>query len=270
MSKKRAWRVVIDGRLPGVANMARDRAILEAVERGESSPTLRLYRWVRPTVTLGRFQSAASVDLAAAHRYGVDVVRRVTGGRGVLHDDELTYAVIAGVRDGVPRGVAASYRHLCEALVEAYRLIGVPVDMIGHDRPAAPSAACYLATTRADLAIGARKVSGSAQVWIGSTVLQHGSFVVSRDAAREARIFRLDAEDESRLESGTASIVATTGVRPDFDELERCVIEGFARSLDVEFVAAELSLSELSTASLLEDQMNIEPGARLNEDDSRP
>ncbi|MBN2405704.1 MAG: hypothetical protein JXE06_09010, partial [Coriobacteriia bacterium] len=109
--------------------MAIDRAVLHAHETGEAPPTLRLYRWRVPTVTLGKFQKASDADLELCERLGIDVVRRPTGGRGVLHDDEVTYSVVAGVREGLPRGVAASYRVLCGALVEAYHDLGVDADL---------------------------------------------------------------------------------------------------------------------------------------------
>jgi len=109
--------------------MALDRAVLEGRAAGTSPPTLRLYRWQVPTVSLGRFQPLAQVDLDVCGRRGFDVVRRPTGGRGVLHDDEVTYGIVAGTADGVPRGVAASYRHLSGALAEAYSLLGVPAQV---------------------------------------------------------------------------------------------------------------------------------------------
>lgn len=239
-----AWRLLIDGPVEGACNMARDRAIQLAVEAGEAPPTLRLYRWARPTLTLGRFQSVEDVDLQAAARLGVDVTRRFTGGRAVLHDDELTYAVIARTADGVPRGVAASYRYLCAALADAYRRIGVPAEVTQHDRAAVSSAACYLATTRADLSLGALKLSGSAQVWHRDTVLQHGSFTVTRDAGREATVLRLDEAQTELLSAATATIFSATGERPDLDDLAAPVMEAFAEVLGITFEPGTISAAE--------------------------
>ena len=128
------WRLIIDGQQPGAANMAIDRAMLAGRRQGSSPATLRLYRWKCPTVTVGHFQRLDQVDLAACARRGFDVVRRPTGGRGVLHDDELTYSVVAHVEDGVPRGVAASYRHVSAALAEAYRILGVEAELTQRSR----------------------------------------------------------------------------------------------------------------------------------------
>src|SRR5690554_5966281 len=105
--------------------MAVDRAVLSEHAAGDAPPTLRLYRFAPPTVSLGRFQKVDDVDVRYCREQGIGLCRRPTGGRGVLHDDELTYSIVAGLRDGVPRGVRDSYRYLSAALAEAYRSLGV-------------------------------------------------------------------------------------------------------------------------------------------------
>ncbi len=149
------WRLLVQGPVDGALNMALDRAIQVCREQGSAPPTLRLYRWARPTVSLGRFQALETIDAQYCARGGIDVVRRFTGGRGVLHDDEVTYSAVCGLDDGVPRGVAASYRYLCAALVQAYRALGVDAELTERDRGHAETGACYLQTTRADLSAAA-------------------------------------------------------------------------------------------------------------------
>jgi len=246
-----AWRLITDGAIDGRLNMAIDRAIQIAREEGSAPPTVRLYRWARPTVTIGRFQDLDGVDVAECDRRGVDIARRFTGGRGVLHDDELTYSVIASTDDGVPKGVAASYRVLCSALSAAYVELGVDAELTPRDRGAGTSAACYLATSRADLSLGALKLSGSAQVWLGATVLQHGSFTVTRDVEREAAAFRLGDEERARLAATTATLVGVLGRRPDDLQLERAVCKGFADALGIRLVPGELSAREAELAGTL-------------------
>jgi lipoate-protein ligase A len=185
--------------------MALDRAAQIAKEQGAVPPTLRLYRWARPTVTLGRFQCATDVDTGYAETRGIDISRRFTGGRAVLHHCELTYAIIASREDGIPRGVAASYASLCALLVDAYDRLGVDAELVQSDQVAS-SAACYLSTTRADLVTNGAKLSGSAQVWLGGTVLQHGSFIRSRDLEHETRLFMLDEPGARRLSDRTVAL----------------------------------------------------------------
>jgi len=246
------WRLIIDdGPASGAWNMALDRAVQLAREAGEVPPTLRLYRWERPTVTAGRFQSIDGIDLAECSAEGIDVVRRFTGGRGVLHDDELTYSIIAALSDGIPRGTSASYRMLCGGLVEAYRELGVEAALTPRPRGDGSSAACYLHATAADLSLGAMKLSGSAQVWSGSTVLQHGSFTLTRDVDREARVFRLAEHDAQRLAEETATIADSLSERPTDDQLEAGVTAGVARGLGVRLERGTLSEAEIGRAQEL-------------------
>lgn len=254
------WRLLIDsGPAEGAWNMALDRAIQLARSEGEVPPTLRLYRWVRPTVTLGRFQSAEGVDREVAAREGIDVVRRFTGGRGVLHDDELTYSIVAGVADGIPRGTSASYRLLCSALAETYRILGVDAALTARPRGDGSSAACYLHATPADLSLGLAKLSGSAQVWAADTVLQHGSFTRTRDAEREAAVFGLSPQAADRLRAETATLAdALGGVAPPVETIADAACRGLKRALGVNAQLGELSESEKARAAGLLGETSAE------------
>jgi len=242
------WRLIVDGAARGAWNMAIDRAMLTAHAAGWTPPTLRLYRWSPPAVSLGRFQSADDVDLAYCAAEGLDVCRRPTGGRGVLHDDELTYSIVAGVADGLPRGVRRSYAVLCEALAEAYRALGVDASLTARESGERGSGACYLHATAADLSLGQTKLSGSAQVWSGESCLQHGSFVVDRDVTREARAFKLDDRRTRALGRSTATIAGATGRRPAWDEIGAAVAEAVGRAFSVTLEPATLSEKELEMA----------------------
>jgi len=253
------WRLLIDdGPAEGAWNMALDRAVQLACDARLVPPTLRLYSWRRPTVTLGRFQNAAGVDRILCAERGIDVVRRFTGGRGVLHDDEVTYSLVAGIVDGIPKGTAASYRMLCDGLVEAYRLLGVEASLTARPRGSGSSAACYLHATAADLSLGAMKLSGSAQVWSGVTVLQHGSFVISRDVALEARVFRLSESDSERLAVETATLEDSLGVRPSREQILAAVHNGVARGLGIRFVRGEVTAEERAQASRLLSEVSAD------------
>jgi lipoate-protein ligase A len=245
---ERVWRLIIDGLLPGATNMAIDEALLASRRDGTGPATLRLYRWAVPTVSMGRFQRAEQVDFESCGARGFDVVRRPTGGRGVLHDDELTYSVTAHLEDGVPRGVADSYRHLCAALAEAYRILGVDARLTSRARGSADSGACYLHATQADLSLGAAKLSGSAQVWSGDAVLQHGCFVRTRDVAAEADVFRLGAEGRASLALSTATLADALGEAPTIDRIADAAVEAFSRVLDIRLVPGAATADELASA----------------------
>ncbi|MBN1192112.1 MAG: lipoate--protein ligase family protein [Coriobacteriia bacterium] len=242
------WRLIMDGPADGAWNMACDRAILDLHERGESPPTLRLYRWARPTVSLGRFQKLADVDVEVCAERGIGLCRRPTGGRGVLHADEVTYSIVAGVRDGIPRGVGASYRVLCGVLAEAYREMGVPAELTARPRGQRGVGACYLHATQADLSVGVSKLSGSAQMWIKDSCLQHGSFVISRDAPLEAAVFHVGESGEDALVRETCTVSDVLGRRPGGEETVRAVVQGIARGLGVSLEIGCLTEAELFEA----------------------
>ncbi|HEY5433140.1 MAG TPA: hypothetical protein VIL06_07015 [Coriobacteriia bacterium] len=243
------WRLIIDGPVQGAMNMALDRTVLDLHALGGAPPMLRLYRWEVPTVSIGRFQPVEQVDLEACARRGFDVVRRPTGGRGVLHDDELTYSIVAGTRDGVPRGVAASYRHLSAALAEAYALLGVAAQVTARSRGEKGTGACYLHATPADLSLGAAKLSGSAQVWKDDAVLQHGCFVISRDVAAEGEVFRLDAARRSALDTTTATLEGALGSAPSIEVIAEAVAAAVERVLGVTLDPGSFSDEERDLAA---------------------
>lgn len=246
-----ALRILIDPALDGRYNMALDRAVQICVEDGDSPPSLRLYRWAVPTATVGRFQRIETVDVEYARQAGVALARRFTGGRGVLHADELTYAFVASRAHGVPEGIERSYAYIAGALVRSFTNLGVEAALKAGDGRASDSGSCYLTSTAADLCAGAAKLSGSAQVWLGSTVLQHGCFVRSRDVTREASVFRLDEGQARRLGSTASTLEALLDTIPTFPQMEQAVIDGFVRSLDMEPVAGTYLRRELELAEIL-------------------
>ena len=162
------WRLVIDeSPRSGAANMAIDQAIAEACVAGESLPTLRFYRWHPPAVSLGRHQSVGDVNLEAITARGYELVRRPTGGRAILHTDELTYSV-AGA-ESEPRlsgGVMDAYLRLSNALLAGLEMLQVvAVDKAAGTVRAGPnvSAACFEVPSAYEITAGGRKLLGSAQ-----------------------------------------------------------------------------------------------------------
>src|SRR5512138_676642 len=124
------WRLLITPPARGAWNMALDESILEHIGRGESAPTLRLYAWDPPCLSLGHAQPFADVDLATLRERGWEVVRRLTGGRAILHTDEITYSVIAPNDEPRLAGtVLESYNRLAQALLLAVQELNLPVEM---------------------------------------------------------------------------------------------------------------------------------------------
>lgn len=199
------WRLLAEtdpgAGLPGTLNMALDEAILAAVEAGQSPPTLRVYGWSPPCISLGHSQDPArELDLGAVAARGYDVVKRATGGRAVLHIDELTYSIIARA-DAEPwcATQALSYREISQAVARALSASGFGVSLDrGYpvERPQAMRAMtpCFASTARSEVVFGDRKVVGSAQRRTRGAFLQHGSILVSRRHREIVDCLKLDAE----------------------------------------------------------------------------
>lgn len=171
------WRVLQDPPTAGARNMAVDLAL--ARHRGRHEAVLRFYRWIRPTLSLGRHQAGAlRYDPLAARALGVEIVRRPTGGREVLHDQELTYAVVIPFQG--PGSLRQRYEEINEALVHALRLLGVPAQRAPRAArvPGPDAGACFARPAPGEIIVHGRKLVGSAQVRIGSTILQHGSILL--------------------------------------------------------------------------------------------
>src|SRR2546428_7110330 len=131
-----AWELIIDGTLDGAANMAVDAALLGEVERLPGARTgVRFYGWRRPTISLGRNQKVENaVDVDYCRANGIDIVHRPTGGRAVLHDDELTYAVISNDSSFFGDTIYGNYKRVSEALCLGYRRLGAPA-VLAPDTP---------------------------------------------------------------------------------------------------------------------------------------
>ena len=184
------WRLLLTPPLPGADNMALDEALLErARSTGES--VARVYGWARPTLSLGRHQTAAGCyDLERAAALGVDVVRRPTGGRAVLHHRELTYAVAALAGDGSLR---EAYERVTALLLDALHRLGVPATQAepAGRAPAPTLAPCFELPTRDELVVDGRKLVGSAQWREDGAFLQHGSILVDDDQGLIAELSRV-------------------------------------------------------------------------------
>src|SRR6266700_5314761 len=125
-------------------NMAIDEAILTHYLRGEVPPTLRVFRWSQPAISLGRFQSIErEIEQALCLQQRIALVRRPTGGRAVYHRDEFTYSIIIGKRSGIPSGVVAAYAYLSQGILAALHILGVQAEISDERVSKHPSAACF-------------------------------------------------------------------------------------------------------------------------------
>jgi len=247
---EQSWRLVVDSDLPGAINMARDVATLEAVSTGRSSATLRLYGWDPPCLTLGRHQGNEAADFNFCLAEGIDVVRRPTGGRALLHHLELTYAVVALLGKGeLPRGLQDAYRLICGALVEAMQALGVEAELtsgnVNLQLPGPRSTVpCFEAPAGGEVVVGGRKLIGSAMRAHAGAILQHGAIVLDWNGWLQAGSMGLkdDASHRARITT-LRDEISHEVPRP---VLERTLIEAFSSSLGAGFEQGQPTVVELN------------------------
>lgn len=228
--------------------MAVDHALVEARDEGRTRvDTIRLYRFRPACLTLGRGQPAEAVrDRARLAAEGVDVVRRPTGGGAVLHDDDLTYAVV-GAEDGrFPGSILGVYHLISEILAEALRSVGArSLAPAPTGRPSSRPASCFAALSPHELGVEGRKLVGSAQLRRRRAFLQHGSILLSADPGRIARALGPEAG------SPPIGLDEAAGRRVPEEELVRTLVAAFEARLGP-LEAAGLTEAEAVRAAELE------------------
>ena len=238
------WELIVDPAQDGDANMTVDSGLLCEVEASDSPLTvLRFYSWTRPTVSLGRNQNLErAVDIEFCRDHGLGLVHRPTGGRAVLHADELTYAIASNDPANFDGGsIYGTYRRVSEALQLGYRRLGVDATLSpetrrrnggrnsGHnsdyDDP------CFVAPSRYELIVRGRKIVGSAQRRLRRGFLQHGSMPITCDRTLLARATRF--EDPAMLDSEMSGIAECLERRPSIEEMTTVFIRAFEDHFNV-------------------------------------
>jgi lipoate-protein ligase A len=243
-----AWRFEYSGALDGAGNMARDTAMAEGLAAGTGAPALRLYTWSPWAISLGYNQREEEIDAARCRAVGIDVVRRPTGGRAILHAEELTYCV---VMPAGRRSILDAYNEISRALVKGLGLFGVEASL-QRSQPnfpehyRSPSAIpCFTASARYEIEVDGRKLVGSAQRRVtGATqvVLQHGSILCGPAHKRLTEFIRADEHVREmlreELDLKTADLSGATGGPVDIGRLAQCIRQGFELQLDIRFDTA--------------------------------
>lgn len=248
--------------------MAADEAILEHIHRGEAPATLRLYSWNPPCLSLGYAQSFKDVDVERLHAHGWEVVRRVTGGRAILHTDELTYSVTGSADEPVlAGGVLESYNRLAQALLFAVRELSVPVEMKeyedGHTQQNL-NPVCFEVPSTYEITVDGKKLIGSAQARKKEGVLQHGSLPLTGDLSRicDVLIFENEAERQNakqRLLARATTIQSVLGVDVAWERAAQSLVRGFEAQLGIRFERGGMSASEIQRTEELVKEKYAHP-----------
>jgi lipoate-protein ligase A len=258
------WRLICSPPAVGAWNMAVDEALLATSGTGEAPPALRLYSWQPACLSLGLAQPFGDIDAARLTAHGWGYVRRPTGGRAILHTDELTYSVTGPYTEPRLAGsVLESYLTLSKALVAALSLLDVGASIqhpheTGMDRSAA-AAVCFEVPSTYEITFEGRKLIGSAQARRKEGILQHGSLPLIGDLTRITQV--LSYPDESaraeaalRLREHALTTEESLGREVDWDTAAAAFAEAFTRVLNLQFVETALTTREQLLAQQIFDQ----------------
>lgn len=251
---KPIWRLLYTPPSHGAWNMAIDEAILEFAGNGRVPPTLRLFSWLPPCLSLGFAQPIEDVDLHRLHSRGWDIVRRPTGGRAILHTDELTYSVCGPYSEPhLFGGVLESYRSLSRALLMALKKIGIDADSIANETQLTTedknNPVCFEVPSNYEITVNGKKLIGSAQARKQAGVLQHGSLPLKGDLTRILQV--LNYPDESSRKSAGQRLLehATTvenvlGYAGDWWIAAQAFRQAFNNVLEIELKPMTLTVEE--------------------------
>lgn len=256
--EKEVWRYIDSGNCSPDYNMALDEALLEWHSEGKIPPTIRFYGWNPATLSIGYFQKVEKeINLQAVKKYGLGFVRRPTGGRGVLHDQELTYSVIVSEgHQAMPRTVTEAYRVISEGILQGFRLLGLDAyfalpeteeERQGLKNPR--SAVCFDAPSWYELVVEGKKVAGSAQTRQKGVILQHGSILLDIDEKKLFDLFnysndRVRDRMQQNFKNKAVAINALREQKVTIDEAKAAFKLGFEKGLNIVLENYTLTVEE--------------------------
>ncbi|MHD0397620.1 lipoate--protein ligase family protein [Staphylococcus simulans] len=266
------WNFINSGSHDPYYNMAMDEALLNFVSRGEIDPVIRFYTWDPATLSIGYFQRLKKeIDIEKVKEKGYGLVRRQTGGRGVLHDKELTYSVIVPEsHPNMPKTVTEAYRVISQGLLEGFKLLGfdayfaVPRSKEEREKLKQPrSSVCFDAPSWYELVVEGRKIAGSAQTRQKGVILQHGSILkdIDIDDLFDMFIFRNERLKDKMKAAFLDKAVAINDISDKtvtLEEMEDAFEKGFQKGLNLNFKPLELTEAQQNEVNELAEKYKSE------------
>lgn len=246
-----AWRVLDFQRYNAFENMAIDEAIFRETINNKKPPTIRFYGWQPAAVSIGYFQDIKEeVNIEKCRAEGIDIVRRISGGKAVSHCDEVTYSVIACDTENLfPSDILGTYKIISNCIAHGLSYLGIDAALAETGRSLSDNdfkACCFSAPSRNELLVSERKICGSAQFRTNSGFLQHGSILMNFDPVKTAS-FLLPVRTDVQLQKLKNSVAAINEeINQPVDEKQICTSlkKGFTELLGVKFVEETLTSAE--------------------------
>lgn len=247
------WRLIISSKSSAAFNMALDEAIALSVRKNYSPSTLRFYEWDRLAVTLGYFQNSHDINSEYCQMKGIPVVRRMTGGRAVLHGQDLTYSFCAGPEEKrFGSGISENYQKLSSAFLSGFRKLGLDTIMTERKakRDALKNPSCFKAVSLAELTVSGKKIVGSAQKRWSDGMLQQGSIMVDFDPYIMCEIF-YHKNTDMISDIGRIKDYNPTATIP---QIRHALIQAFEEVFQIKLVMADPDKNEYDMAKELENE----------------
>ncbi|HLN44545.1 MAG TPA: biotin/lipoate A/B protein ligase family protein [Candidatus Sulfotelmatobacter sp.] len=242
------WRLLKLETQNAAMNMAIDEAILTARTINRVPNTFRLYQWKPSTVSIGRNQKVENeVQLNNCHTLGVDVIRRISGGGTVYHDEkgEVTYSLITNTNDLGVRNIMDVYRTIYEGIRDSLRILGLTADFNEGDAKNCPN-----------LTVNGKKISGSSQANKRETVLQHGTLLLDVDLEKMFTLLHVPWAN-SCMEVVNVAKNKITSIKDELhhsvhpETVANALTKGFQNTLHIQMLEDALSSFELDLAKKL-------------------
>ena len=250
------WRFIDTGPCSAFYNMALDEAIATAVRTGNLPPTLRIYGWDMPSVSIGCFQKVSDINIDYCLGKGIPIVRRPTGGRAILHDYEITYSFSAKTDSGVfSKGLLDSYEKVSSAFGLALSKIGLASELKLQREPRNRSPLCFQSTSYGEITIFGKKVIGSAQKRWPDCLLQQGSIPFILDKDEIAKVFRLQSPEIGDKIIGLKEILPHLNLR----DLRDAIRISFEETFNTRLVLSPPLEDEVSLAGEIEIKKYLSP-----------
>ena len=259
------WRLIKDSYHTGFMNMAIDEAIMIAHREGLVPPTIRFYQWSPPAVSLGYFQDLQKeIDVDVCQNMGIDIVRRPTGGKAVLHDKELTYSFI--IKENHPLvndSILETYKKISGGMIRGLSYLGITAELVPlrEKLKSAPSgneakseishsdikSICFSVPSQYEVQVEGKKIVGSAQVRKREIVLQHGSLLIELEKDKLFSVFNFPS---AQIREGLKTRFKATSLEEilkkkiNFSELSEILPRGFEEEFGVRLVEGKLTEQE--------------------------
>lgn len=238
---KETWLYIDSGDGTPTFNMAMDEALLNWHSRGRIPPVLRFYGWSQAGISIGFFQKVKdSIAVENAEKYGIPLVRRQTGGKAVLHNNELTYSILVSEdHPAMPKSVKEAYLTLSQGLLEGYRSLGITAEFaMPASKSSTKSANCFEEPSWYEMTVNGKKAAGSAQTRKKGVILQHGSVPLTLD---EKKLFELfvypneEVKEKARMafRNRAIAIQDVLSYPVEFEEVKSAFRKGFEKGLGI-------------------------------------